>query len=263
MAGANAYIGEELEAFTHAVNWKRYFCAQIRAFVRGRVLEVGAGIGGTTRLMCRGDEESWTCLEPDLRLAETLRRSLAQTPLSVPHSVVVGTTADVPDRGSYDSIMYIDVIEHIEDDAEELERAVDLLAPSGAIVVLSPAHQWLFTEFDEAIGHHRRYNRGLIQRITPAQTDLVLCRYLDSVGIFASLGNKICLRSSKPTLWQIRSWDRLAVRLSHIVDPLVLYRIGKSILAVWRKWDTAKLGVGRGETAAAPSPIDVGAVLKR
>jgi hypothetical protein len=60
-------------------------------------------------------------------------------------------------------------------------------------------------------------------------------RYLDSVGLLASLGNRLVLRSAQPNQRQIRFWDRLMVRLSRRLDPLFGYRLGKSALVVWRK----------------------------
>ena len=60
-------------------------------------------------------------------------------------------------------------------------------------------------------------------------------RYLDSVGMMASLGNRLLLRAGMPTLRQILAWDRLMVPLSRRLDPWVGYRFGRSILAVWTR----------------------------
>ena len=65
-------------------------------------------------------------------------------------------------------MLYIDVLEHIEHDLDELARAASHLAPGGHLVVLAPAHQALFSDFDRAIGHYRRYNRAGLQKLAPA-----------------------------------------------------------------------------------------------
>ena len=62
------YVGEELDLFAQARNWKRYWSDQVRPFVTGAVLEVGAGIGTNTRLLDTPGATRWTCLEPDQRL---------------------------------------------------------------------------------------------------------------------------------------------------------------------------------------------------
>ncbi len=59
--------------------------------------------------------------------------------------------------------------------------------------------------------------------------------YLDSVGAFASLGNRVVLRQSMPTLKQILLWDGRMVPLSKVFDSLLGYRAGKSVLGIWRK----------------------------
>ena len=67
------YAGRELELFALATNWKRYVKAEIGKYLAGDVLEIGAGIGGTTLAIHDGSVRRWTCLEPDANLAKRLR----------------------------------------------------------------------------------------------------------------------------------------------------------------------------------------------
>lgn len=229
------YPGGELEMFQHAVNWKAYYASHLRRVIRGDTLEVGAGIGGTSRFLCDGGQRSWTCLEPDGRLRERLQASLAAKPLPVPFRVLEWTVADLPSAEQFDTVLYIDVLEHIEDDHGELERSAQHLRPGGRIVLLGPAHDWLFSPFDRALGHYRRYSKSRLARITPSSLQLLSAFYLDSVGMLASLANRMLLREALPTVGQIRFWDSTLVRLSRAIDPLTGRRIGKSVVAVWKK----------------------------
>lgn len=229
------YVGDELDLFADAKNWKRYLRSQLRGYLVGDVLEVGAGLGGTTRVLFPGDSTSWTCLEPDERLAARIRQAVEAGELGESCRICVGTLADLDPGRRFDTILYVDVLEHIEHDREEVSAAAGRLRPGGALAVLSPAHDWLFTAFDESVGHFRRYDRGSLRALTPAQAGLERLRYLDSVGVAASAGNRLILRSGMPTERQIRIWDRLMVPMSRILDPLLRYRFGKSVLAVWRK----------------------------
>jgi SAM-dependent methyltransferase len=229
------YQGDELSVFQHAVNWKAYFGSQLRPYVRGRVLEVGGGIGATARLLCDGRQESWDALEPDPRLAEEMGRRFAEAPLPAPTAVRVGTVADLGRDERFDAILYIDVLEHIDRDRDELAAAAALLRPGGALAVLSPAHQWLYTPFDRAIGHFRRYSRTGLAALTPPGLRREKIIYLDAVGMLASLGNRLLLRSATPTRRQVWFWDAVLVRLSRLVDPLLGYAVGKSVLGVWRR----------------------------
>lgn len=228
------YIGEELDVFAHAQNWKTYLRSAIGEHLTGDLLEVGAGIGATTRVFCGARQRSWTCLEPDPHLAARLERSLADRPMAVSPRVRVGTLRDLPPAPAYDTILYIDVLEHIEDDRGELKRAAALLRPNGAVVVLSPAHQQLYTAFDAQIGHFRRYDRPMFRALTPRGTILETLRYLDSAGMLLTTANRLFLRSSSPTIAQVRLWDRFFVTASRQIDPLLGYRVGKSLLGIWR-----------------------------
>lgn len=236
MDNAQHYIGSELDLFAQANHWKRYLQKQLGKFVRGDVLEVGAGIGGTTRVLQTGNERHWTCLEPDADLASQIVPEIAaHSPRCADAlTVVVGTIPDLPPSARYDTILYIDVLEHIEDHELELQRAASLLTSRGHLIVLSPAHQWLFSPFDQAIGHYRRYTRRTLRALTPPGVTLVRLRYLDCVGLLASLANRCLLRSEMPTKGQIKFWDSVMVPCSRIADPLTAYRLGKSVVAVWR-----------------------------
>jgi len=224
------YIGNELELFATATNWKAYFASHIMPFIVGDVLEVGAGIGTNTILLHNPRVSTWRCLEPDATLAEAATRATASLPNT---SVIVGTTA-TQSLGRYDTLLYIDVLEHIEDDRGELARAATLLKPGGYLVVLCPAHQALYSEFDRAIGHFRRYSAKTLTGSAPAGLTLERDFYLDSVGMLASFANRALLKSRDLSPAQIRTWDRYLVRLSTLLDPLFGRRLGKSVIAVWK-----------------------------
>ncbi|HEY2844020.1 MAG TPA: class I SAM-dependent methyltransferase, partial [Bryobacteraceae bacterium] len=185
-----AYVGGELELFEKARNWKAYWRAQIRAFVRGDVLEVGAGIGANTLTLADLDYRRWTCLEPDAALA-----SRVTLPPGGRHESAVGTIADLPADARFDALLYIDVLEHIEDDAGEMVRAASRLNPGGTVIVLSPAHPFLFTPFDAAIGHFRRYTRASLRAAAPATLHIEKLVYLDAAGMLASAANRLLLHS--------------------------------------------------------------------
>ena len=235
LAHSYSYVGNELDLFATATNWKRYFRSAIADRLAGDVLEVGAGIGETTRHLLDGRQRSWLCLEPDERLATRLR-AWAQSGDAAPRPAVqVGTSADVDTRSRFDAILYIDVLEHIENDRAEVERAAELLAPHGTLIVLSPAFQQLFSEFDRSVGHYRRYTRASLAAVMPASLRKVRLRYLDSVGFLASLSNRALLRQSLPSRRQIAMWDRLMIPASRVLDPLLARGFGRSVLAVYER----------------------------
>ena len=229
------YPGNELEIFARAANWKAYWEAEVREYVIGDVLEVGAGIGANTRVLFDGRQTSWTCLEPDEQLAEALTRNLRNANLPATPCTIVGQTKDLSPGSRFNTVLYVDVLEHIDDDQSEMDRAASLLKPGGTIVALGPAHQWLYSPFDRSIGHFRRYNTRRFRQLTPAGMRVEKLHYLDSAGLLVSSANRFLLRSGAPTERQMHIWDRFFVTASRRLDPLLGRRVGKSVLGVWRK----------------------------
>jgi SAM-dependent methyltransferase len=229
------YVGGELDLFSQALNWKSYWSGRLGPYLRGDVLEVGAGIGANTLLLRSDRQHSWLCLEPDRRLAGRLEQAIETAGVRDRCAVRVGTLADLEPGDLFDAILYIDVMEHIEDDRSEAARAASHLRPDGILGVLAPAHPSLFSPFDASVGHFRRYTRETLKEIIPPSLDAVVLQYMDAVGLSASLLNRLLLRQSMPTMRQIRTWDRLMVPCSRLIDPLLGYRLGKSVLGIWRK----------------------------
>ena len=217
------------------MHWKSYIRDQVGRYLGRDVLEVGAGNGGTTRVLCRAVADRWVCLEPDHLLADRLIASIGAGELPDCCRMQIGTLAELAEHERFDTILYMDVLEHIADDRAELAAASRYLQTGGHLVVLAPAHQWLFTPFDESIGHYRRYSRETLRSAAPPGLALVRLVYLDAIGMFASLGNRLVLRSAMPNPRQIAVWDRLMVPLSRLVDPVLGYAVGKSVLGVWKR----------------------------
>lgn len=231
--GQFRYVGNELEVFAHAHSWKSYINEQISEYIHGDVLEVGAGTGNTTKALWRGDLKSWLCLEPDLKLVNQLNRKISDF-IQTNCTVVHGDLTILPNGNKFDCILYIDVLEHIQNDKFELEKASLHLKKGGVIIIIAPAHQCLFSPFDASIGHYRRYNKKNIKLIVN-NLEIVKLVYLDSVSLIAVLINNLLLKHNYPTKRQIEIWDKKLVTFSRKIDKFLFYKVGKSILAVLRK----------------------------
>jgi SAM-dependent methyltransferase len=228
------YVGTELDLFALAQNWKAYWHSQIREFLRGDVLEVGAGLGSNTQLLRPASSGRWVCLEPDPILHAKLEEALPSNSSGRNYFAICGTLSTVRDQ-RFDCILYIDVLEHIENDRAEMEMASSCLKPGGHLIVLSPAHQFLYTPFDKAIGHFRRYTRRSLRQIASRDLHCLWIRYLDCVGMTASAANLLLLRQSMPTASQISLWDGVMVPLSRLLDRVFCYKVGKTVIGVWEK----------------------------
>jgi SAM-dependent methyltransferase len=231
-----SYSGTELDQAALAVNWKTYFASRLAPYVVGRVLEVGAGLGGTTVRLRDGRQTSWICLEPDPQLVARLEAALAENTSLVPTTVGKGDLTSLRADQLFDCILYIDVLEHIEDDAGELTRAAGHLAPGGALVVLCPAFPILFSQMDHALGHFRRYTKSTLAAVFPESLERRELFYLDSLGMLASLANRFFLRQSAPNEQQVKFWDGWIIPVSRrVLDRAVLHSIGRSVIAVYSR----------------------------
>lgn len=230
------YVGQELELFLGAQNWKSYWLGILGQYVRGNVADVGAGIGAT---LIAGHQtlsfDSWTAIEPDKKLYENLLINIRKLEGVTEKKIVAihGTISDVYEE--FDTILYVDVIEHIENDKYELEQAAKRLSSKGIVLTVTPAHNYLFSEFDKHVGHYRRYDADMLEGLKPEGLILKRSLYLDSVGMALSAANRYLLKSSLPSKKQIEFWDHWIVPISRMIDPLLGFKLGKTIIGVWEK----------------------------
>ncbi len=229
------YSGSELDLFAHARNWKSYWASVVRPFLGAKILDVGAGVGATAENLASQRYQRWMELEPDPQLADRIRESVKQGNLPSSVEVKTGTSRSLSTDDNFDTILYIDVLEHIEDDAGELAQVSRHLLPGGHIIVLAPAHNWLYTPFDKQLGHFRRYSKTTLLSVKPPELSLERLQYIDSVGMLASLGNKLFLKAAIPTLKQIQMWDNFMIPASRSVDRMFAGVLGKSIVAVFKR----------------------------
>ncbi len=227
------YIGNELELFKNATNWKTYFSSQINKYIYGDVLEVGAGIGiNTSYLLNKNKVNSITCIEPDQVLCLQIKENHKKTFITSA-DIINGTIQDT--NKTFDTIIYIDVLEHIEESKKEIEIIRSKLNKGGHLIILVPAFNFLYSEFDKRIGHFRRYNKKKLREETNQTLKEKKIFYLDSLGFFASLTNKLILKKSTPSEENIHFWDKKLIPMTKLIDKMICYTFGKSLIGIYQK----------------------------
>ena len=138
---------------------------QIAEALGQRVIEVGAGTGNITQFLAgNGRAVMATDVVPNYR--RTLQETFADRP-----NVQVGTfNLDQAAPAEYvseqfDTVVCLNVLEHIENDLFALQQMHNVLAPGGKLALLVPSHQFLYGEFDRAVGHFRRYERRGLRKL--------------------------------------------------------------------------------------------------
>ena len=225
---------ERLGAADHFFSWA---LEEFRPFLHGRVLEVGAGMGTITRRLVELDPElSIVALEPAANVFGDLASFAALTPrVSAARQTLAGYLAGSDER--FDAVVYLNVLEHVEDDAAELRLAAAALRPGGALLLFGPALEWLYSELDYNAGHYRRYSLGRLARLVrSAGFEVLSLRYFDVVGVLPYFVAYRLLRRpaiSGSTLW---GYDRLLVPVSRRLQRAVPHPpLGKNVVLVARK----------------------------
>jgi len=228
------YPGDELENFSLAHNWKKYFSEILSDFIKGNVLEVGSGLGETTPYLINDTVTSLTAVDPDPEHAEIISSKIRSGKLPEICRSACGTLS-IFKADKFDTIIYIDVVEHIKDDAMEISLAKNLLTDSGYLLILAPAIPFLYSDFDISLGHYRRYTKNqLNSTCQELNLEPVLLRYIDSAGAALSAGKKL-LRLTSHSSKEILTWDRYFIPISKISDIFLKNIFGRSVIGIWRK----------------------------
>lgn len=224
---------EQLGTAKHFFDW---VLDEFHPFLRGRVLEVGAGTGTITRkLVDRYPDITVTALEPAENMIGELEAYAALHPRICAHRQTLAGYAVSETR--FDAVMYLNVLEHIAHDAAELRLAAAALRPGGALLMFGPAHEWLYSDLDYKAGHYRRYTLEQLRAIVAAAgLEVVSLRYFDIVGVLPYWFLYRVLRHNDipgSTMW---AYDRLAVPVSRLLQGLVRRPpVGKNVILVARK----------------------------
>ncbi len=148
-----------LDAFSLAPKFNRWMAETILPFVGDRVLEIGAGTGNLTRLLAP-KRKFYAATDIDLEYIERLRNAFRyRSNIQVRRCDIERVDDLAQFVGRIDTIVFLNVLEHVEDDLGSLQRLYAILPEGGRLIVLVPHDQSLFGTLDTALGHFRRYSR--------------------------------------------------------------------------------------------------------
>lgn len=213
--------------------YNAFLFEQIRDAVGQRILEVGAGTGNLTRFLL--DRDAVVATDVDPRYTELLERRFERSAnVSVASFDLAAPAPPALAERRFDTILCLNVLEHVADDRGALGRLRALLESGGRLVLLVPAHRRLFGSIDRAIGHFRRYERAELERLLEnAGFRVERLFHVNATSIPGwYLNGRILRRASVPGM-QARLADRLVplYRLERRLD----LRFGLSMIAFARR----------------------------
>lgn len=215
-----------------AINYHQWIIDEFEPYLGRITAEVGAGLGSVSRLLLGKKIERLFAFEPSRNLCPLLTETLGGDE----RVCVINDYFGPKHAGAgFDCVVYINVLEHIEDDETELVRALEALKPKGHLLLFVPALAWLYSDLDKKIGHFRRYTKdGLSQLAKDAGFTLIKSRYFDFAGILPWYVNFVLLRNSMAGS-HVSLYDRLVVPAMRKIESFMNPPIGKNVLLVGQK----------------------------
>ena len=190
------------------------------------ILEVGAGLGLITQMLV-DDNKKVVALEPDAGLFDRFSKNITNASVSG-HCMTLheylNTNGEAP---SFDTILYVNVLEHIGDDIGELKTAVKAMKPGGNIVIFVPAAPRLYGTMDWISGHYRRYRMNELKSVAvSAGLEVVDCIAFDPIGaipywlMYRFLKRRTLANSS------VVLYDKVIIPLSAAIPQFIIRKTG-------------------------------------
>jgi SAM-dependent methyltransferase len=221
---SNLHVDVAEDSAPNHLAWIAQLC---EAHLGGRVLDVGAGTGALTERFAPGRDivavelADW-CLD-------ALRRRFEGQPNV---TVRYGDARALTDVQPFDSVVMINVLEHLRDDVEVLRDLRSLLRPGGRLVIYVPAFNGLYGRFDAEVGHYRRYAKWRMREVfEQAGLRPVTMRYANALAIPGWVWMARRELAKTPTA-SLTAWDRFGVPVTRAIESRVRFPFGLNLLAV-------------------------------
>lgn len=229
-------LAASLDSLDGATNYHDWIVELVRPSLAAPILELGAGHGTFTESFAEIGEVD--AVEPGSHASGVLGERFAD---HAAVSVIEGFVTDLPVAERYRSAVAVNVLEHIEDDAEAVAAIHERLVPGSRMTLWVPAFELLYSPFDHELGHHRRYRRPQLEQIVrDAGFESIESRYVNLPGWFSWLVVTRLLRQRPTAGPLLRVFDRVIVPITRAVEARVRVPFGQSILLVATKPTTPR-----------------------
>jgi len=224
------YPGWELKFFDNSKNFRKYQLELIKDYINGKVAEVGPGNGMNLSYYINLPKKIYL-FEPTLKLFKNLKKNFKKN-----KKIYFVNKKFQIKKNNYNTVLYLDVLEHIKDDQSEIRKAISSIKKGGYLIINVPAYSHLYSKFDKDVGHNKRYEKKdflkLLKEFKISSSQYI---YYDSIGYLLSFMSKIFITNYKKNFEKkIKFWDSL-IWLSKILDKVIFNLFGKSLLVIIKK----------------------------
>jgi len=234
-SGIHDYPGRDLEAMSSAVRYHRDILRIFSPYLGDRILEVGAGSGNISQLILERQPSHLYALEPSDGMVELLRERLRGSLNATVHHSLLSDFMEAGTAAGVDSVVSVNVLEHVQDDLGELARMRTALRPGGYLCLWVPALPALNSRFDRSLGHFRRYRkRELLRKLEQAGFVPVRLAYRDVVGMLAWFVVCRVLRQELSP-GKVSIYDRFVMPVTSAWGRRLNPPLGKNLMAIARR----------------------------
>lgn len=207
---ASVIGGRTLEVFTSTPRLNRWLYSKLASHVQGDVLEIGSGIGNLSRLIV---ERASTVVVSDMEThyLDALQQAFGSDPrVTIAEYDLDREPSAVIAARRYDTIVAVNVIEHIRDDVALVDRLAKLLKPGGKLAVYVPACPFAYGSLDRALGHYRRYtSQSLASLLSGAGLQVDPPQYMNLLGLLGWTVNGRLFKRDTLSHRQLAVFERL------------------------------------------------------
>jgi SAM-dependent methyltransferase len=216
---------------TAAPRYRRWEFDLVAPFLGRTVLEVGSGLGYFAEKLVEAGLDRLVLSDPDHLCLEGLRQRYAGRADVEVVKVALPGRLDIGEP--VESAVAMNVLEHIEDDAQALRDLAAVVVPGGRIVLWVPAYMQLYGDFDRKVGHFRRYTPATM-RAAVERAGLRVHR-IRPVNFLGGLAWWVAVRRSgvgRPDARLVWLYDNVVVPISRTLERVATPPFGQSILCV-------------------------------
>lgn len=215
------YAHAILHNLSQARRFNKWMVRCIEPFLGDRILEVGSGIGSISRLLPKRERLIVTDVDPTY--LEILSVAFKDNDIVDVARLDLTRREDAEKLGESicDTVICLNVLEHIDDDEAALQNIHQMLAPGGRLVLLVPQYKWLFGSYDRHTGHVRRYTKAeLTQKLKQADFRVMRFKNFNFLGILGWWVNSCLLQRTSMDRWQLKIYDTL-VPLLRVMEKIL------------------------------------------
>lgn len=217
----------------------RYFDWQLalaKPWLGNRVLEIGCGMGNFTRTILDRELVVGVDVETDCVARHRENHRHYGNVVSLEIDASNADSAAALSGYNLDSVVCLNVLEHIEDDRQTLRNLWKILPDGGRVVLIVPAFQGLYGPIDRLLGHYRRYSKRSVRELASATGfEPIKLHYLNLVGYFGWWANAKVFKRTEQSGAQIATFDKLIVPWLRPLESAIHPPVGQSVFTVFEK----------------------------